>query len=50
MEHDVLAYFLEAEKNGASERDILVAWNYVSTFLAGVYGREFQVKVVDQVS
>ena len=50
MEHDVLAYFAEAQKNGATDRDILVTWNYVSTCLAGIFGREFQIKTVDEIS
>ena len=50
MENDVLAYFAEAEKNGATDRDILVTWNYVSTCLAGIFGREFQIKTVDEIS
>jgi len=50
MEHDVLCYFAEAQKNGATDRDILVTWNYVSTCLAGIFGREFQIKTVDEIS
>ena len=47
MEHDVLSYFAERQANGATDHDILVAWNYISTTLAGVVGREFDVKVVN---
>ena len=44
MEQDVLAYFAEAQKNGATDRDILVTWNYVSTCLAGILDVSFRSK------
>ena len=47
MEHDVLSYIAERQANGATDHDILVAWNYISTTLAGVVGREFDVKVLN---
>jgi len=47
MEHDVLSYFAERQANGATDHDILVAWNYISASLAGAVGREFDVKVVN---
>ena len=47
MEHDVLSYFAERQANGATDQDILVAWNYISASLAGAVGREFDVKVVN---
>ena len=47
MEHDVLSYFADRQANGATDQDILVAWNYISAALAGAVGREFDVKVVN---
>jgi len=47
MEHEVLCYFADLQKKGASDQDILVAWNYISTSLAGAVGREFQIKTVN---
>jgi hypothetical protein len=47
MEHDVLSYFADRHEKGATDHDILVAWNYISAALAGAVGREFDVKVVN---
>lgn len=47
MEHEILCYFADLQKKGATDQDILVAWNYISTALAGAVGREFQIKTVN---
>ena len=46
MENDVLSYFAQRQVDGATDHDILVAWNYISASLAATVGREFDVKVV----